>query len=156
MVDGLGFRGVDTELAYARQVVLDSESRDELAASDFEDVDLVDLLEAASGGGDAEPLAPMRARTSEVRDHLVAFCDQIGDLHLEVRERALKRLDPAFGRLREVSGCDLVEHLEVVPADSLPSQPAHQLLVFLRRQRVDPRGTLRSRMIRRATRGAPR
>jgi hypothetical protein len=47
----------DAQLAQPREVVLDAACGDERAIGDGEDVDLVDVLEAPPGRGDAEPLA---------------------------------------------------------------------------------------------------
>jgi hypothetical protein len=61
---------------------------------DAEDVDLVDALEAPSGGRLVAPRSEVGGRAVEAPDDLLAFGDEVNDLHLDVREALAKRGDP--------------------------------------------------------------
>jgi hypothetical protein len=126
-----GRLGSDAELAKPRKIVFDPERGHESPVMDTEDVDLVNVLEAPSGRGHTEPFAEMRPGALEPGYHLLALGDQIDDLHLKVRKRALKRTNPAPCDLREPASRDLTENFEVSLPDGLINQATDQQLVLL-------------------------
>jgi hypothetical protein len=63
----------------------------------------------------------MRPRALEMSDDRLALGDQVDDLHLEIRKRALKRTDPTPSDWRKPAGRDLTENIEV--SITTPSSP---------------------------------
>jgi hypothetical protein len=118
-----------SKLTNARQVVLHSQGRYKLAVLNLEYVDLIDAFEPAAGARHAEPFRPVSACAPEVRDHLVAFGDQLHDFHLEMREGGLKWTNPGLGDRCELAGGKLLDDLEVPLTHRLLNQAAYQQLV---------------------------
>jgi hypothetical protein len=75
----------------------------------------------------------MRAGAFEPGHNLVALGDQVDDLHLEIRKRALKRANPPLCDLGKLATRDLIENIDVSFLDSLMNQPPDQQLVALLR-----------------------
>jgi hypothetical protein len=74
------------------------------------DVDLVDALEASSGGRVASPGTEFGGRAAEASGDLLALGDQLDDLHADVGEAFEERRDPAARRRAMLlSDVELVE-----------------------------------------------
>jgi hypothetical protein len=100
-----------------------------LAVSQAEEVDLVDLLEASPRRSVAAPFALMRSRAGKAARHLVAFGDQVDDLHVNVGEGGVKGADPCLDGGCDLRHAELIHELHLAIVDDLDDQPADDLLV---------------------------
>src|SRR5687767_3724612 len=109
----------NTELLKAVEGVLEAPGADDPAVAKAEDGDLVDVLEAASGGRATEPFAEVGGGAGEAPDDLVALRDELDDLHVDIRERRAERCDPVFRPLRHGRCVELVDHVQVPAVENL-------------------------------------
>src|SRR5215213_11562454 len=103
----------------------------DLAVAEPEDGDLSDSLEAAPSRRLSEPFPQLGGRTGEAADDLVAFSDQLHDLHVDVGEAGPERRDPTSGGRHQLGGIQLVDDLQVATVENLIDQPAYHRLVGL-------------------------
>jgi hypothetical protein len=74
----------ESELPQPAQGVLKALGMDDPALPQSEDGNLIDALEATPGRGMPKPLPQVAGRAGEPADDLVAFGDQLDDLHVDV------------------------------------------------------------------------
>jgi hypothetical protein len=93
------------------------------AVVDAEDVDLVDALEAPAGRWLAAPWSEVGGRAVEASDDLLAFGDEVDDLHADVGEAVAKRGDPPPRCGRHLRCVELVDEVQAAGVDDLVDQP---------------------------------
>src|SRR5215207_54707 len=128
---GSGWRSGQAELLEASEGVFQRPGTEDPSVAEPEDGDLIDPLEAAPSRSLAEPFPQVGGRTGEAADDLVAFGDQLHDLHVHVGEAGSERPDPASGGRDQLGDIQLVDDLQVAAVEDLVDQPAHDRLVGL-------------------------